>query len=347
MRKKYTQWTEEETETLKRLIREEPEQTYDHYCRKLEKKFGRPYTVDSVRKKIKRMNITYIDQKNTREHDVGELLNVLIQAQKKLQDFDDRQTEVNITIDDDKPIGLVFSGDWHIGGLYTDHEMMLEDFRTYRDTDGLYVVGMGDYTDNYITRSHPGGMFDQIITPDNQREICEYLIDEYLADRLLVMLKGNHDNWELKETGEDFVKYLARKAGVPYLWYGGEITLELGGVEYKIHAHHSYRYNSSLNTTNSQRNLFANTHADIIALGHLHYNEVHAKSSANKDTVWMRTGSYKITDDYSQWIGAFRADARSPLAILFPGVKKIVPFRDYRDGIDYLKMVRGDVVVRR
>jgi len=347
MRKKYTAWTPAETEELKRLMREEPQQTYDFYARKLEMKFGRPYTVESIRKKIKRMNVTYIDRKNAEEKDVGELLEILIRAQKKLQDFDDRQTEVTITIDDDRPIGIVFSGDWHIGGLYTDHEMMLEDFRTFRDTDGLYVVGMGDYVDNYITRSHAGGMFEQIINPDRQRDICEHLIDEYLSGRLLVLLKGNHDNWEIKETGEDFVKHLARKAGVPYLWYGGEIRLNLSGAEYKIHAHHSYRYNSSLNTTNSQRNLFSSTHADIIALGHIHTNEIHAKSAGNMDTVWMRTGSYKITDDYSQWIGGLRSDARSPMAVLFPGQKKIVPFRDYRDGIEYLAMKRGEPCAHR
>lgn len=343
MRKRNAAWSVAEEEELKKLIREEPEHTYDYYARKMEQKFGRRYTAEAVRKKLSRMNVTYIDRKNEKEPDMSELLETLIRAQKKLQEHDDRQTTVTVKIDDAKPIGLVFTGDWHIGGLYTDHARMIQDFQTYRDTDGLYVVGMGDYTDNYITRSHPGGMFDQVITPDVQRRLCEHMIDEYLSDRLLVLLKGNHDNWEIKETGEDFVRHLARLHDVPYLWYGGEIRLCLGSVEYLIHAHHSYKYNSSLNTTNSQRNLFANTHADIIALGHLHYNEVHSKSSANKDTVWMRTGSYKITDDYSQWIGAHTADPRSPMAILFPHEKKIVPFRDYRDGIDYLRMLRGDV----
>lgn len=343
-RKQSNAWTDVELNTLKEIIREHPERTNDYYARLLEAKLGRKYTAEAIRKKLKRWNVTFLDQKNATEHDVGELLDMLVKAQKKLQDYDDRQTEVSINITDDKPIGIVFSGDWHIGGLYTDHEMMVEDFKLFAATDGLYVVGMGDYCDNYITRSHAGGMFDQVITPDNQRDICEHLIDKYLADKLLVLLKGNHDNWELKETGEDFVKYLARKAGAPYLWYGGEITLNLGGAVYKIHAHHSYRYNSSINTTNSQRNLFAATHADVIALGHLHYNEAHSKTSGGKDTVWLRTGSYKITDDHGQWIGGLRADARSPIVILYPRDKKIISFRDYRDGVDYLRHIRQGVV---
>jgi hypothetical protein len=341
-RKAFNEWSDEELDTLKQIKREHPDRTCDFYARQMEAKLGRKYTADGIRQKIKRTNISYVDQKNAEERDVGELLQVLIQAQKKLQDYDDRQTEVTIDISDDKPIGIVFSGDWHIGGMYTDHQMMIEDFSTFKETNGLYVIGMGDYCDNYMTRSHPGGMFDQVITPDNQRDICEHMIDEYLQDKLLVLLKGNHDNWELKETGEDFVRYLARKSGVPYLWYGGEIKLRIYGAEYLIHAHHSYRYNSSINTTNSQRNLFNSTHSDIIALGHLHYNEVHQKTGAKKrDTVWIRSGSYKITDDYSQWLGGLRADARSPMVIVFPETKKTLPFRDYRDGIDYLKMMRN------
>jgi predicted phosphodiesterase len=335
-------WTEVEVEALKKVIRENPERTYDYYARQMEAQLGKKYTGEQIRGKLRRNNITYLDQKNAVEHDVGELLNVLIEAQKKLQDFDDRQTEVTIDIDDDKPIGIVFSGDWHIGGLHTDHQMMIDDFSAFAGVDGLYVVGMGDYCDNYITRSHAGGMFDQIINADKQREICEHFLDRYLKDKLLVLLKGNHDNWSVKETGEDFVRYLARKTRVPYLWYGGAITLRLDGAEYLIHAHHSYRYNSSINTTNSQRNLFNSTHADVIALGHLHYNETHSKSSGGKDTVWIRTGSYKITDDYGQWIGGLRADPRSPMVVLYPKAKKILDFRDYRDGIEFLKHQRGE-----
>lgn len=334
-------WSEIEEDYLEFLMKSEPNQTYEHYARKMEIRFSVRYTSESVRNKLRRKKVNYVNQKNADVKNVGELLDTLIQSQKKLQEYDDRQTEVTIEIKDEKPIGLIFSGDWHIGGLYTDHEMMKSDFELFGETDGLYVIAMGDYCDNYITRSHAGGMFDQVISPDNQRDICEHMIDDYLQERLLVMLKGNHDNWELKETGEDFVKYLARKAGVPYLWYGGEITLKHWASEYKIHAHHSYRYNSSINTSNSQRNLFNSTHADIIALGHFHFNEVHMKSSAKKDTVWIRSGSYKITDDYSQWLGGLRSDSRSPMVILWGDEKKMLPFRDYKDGINYLKMVRA------
>jgi UDP-2,3-diacylglucosamine pyrophosphatase LpxH len=333
-------WSETEVEALHNLLRQNPNETYDFYARQMESQFAGKYTADSIRKQLKKSNVVYLNQKNAEPQDINELLDILASAQKKLQEFDDRQTEVTIRIEDDKPIGLLFSGDWHVGGLYTDHEAMRRDFACFNDTDGLYVIGMGDYADNYITRSHAGGMFEQIINADKQREIVEHFIDQ-LADKLLVLIKGNHDNWELKETGEDFVKYLARKVSVPYLWYGGEITLQHGEAEYKIHAHHSYRFNSSLNTTNSQRHLFGSTHADIIALGHLHYNETHAKTSGGKDTIWIRTGSYKLTDDYSQWIGGLKSDPRSPMVVIYPDAKRVIPFRDYRDGIEYLKMVRA------
>jgi len=345
-----TSWTEAEYAFLLELMKREPSATYAMYADVLTRKFGREFTKESVRNKLKRVGNTkskihFIDRKNAEERDPEKLLSVVIKAQKEFQRQDDRQTSVTIEIDDDKPIGICFSGDWHIGGLYTDHEQLKADSAIVEATDGLYNVLMGDYTDNYITRSHPGGAFEQVITPEKQRELCEYFFTKYYQRGNIAVLKGNHDQWSVKETGEDFVKYLARKIGSPYLWYGGEIIIRLGEATYRIHAHHSYRYNSSLNTTNSQRNLFNATHADIIALGHIHTNETHAKTVGGKDTVWMRTGSYKITDDYSQWLGGLKGDPRVPMCVLFPDRKKIVDFRDMYDGIEYLAMKRANLAV--
>ena len=342
-------WTDEEFLYLLDLVNQYPDQTYRQYAEALTRKFDREFSAEAVRKKLKRIGeqkgaISFIDRKNATEHDPEKLLDVVIQAQKEFQEIDDRQTSVTVNIEDEKPIGICFSGDWHIGGLYTDHEQLRRDSEIIRDTDGLFNILMGDYCDNYITRSHPGGSFEQVITADKQKELCEYFFTRYYKRGNLAVLKGNHDNWEYKETGEDFVKYLARRIESPYLWYGGRITLRFGDATYCIQAHHSYKYNSSLNTTNSQRNLFAATHADIIALGHVHTNETHAKSVGGFDTVWMRTGSYKITDDYSQWIGGLRSDARVPMCVLFPDRKKIVDFRDMRDGIEYLAMKRANLV---
>lgn len=321
-----------------------PDGNYGFYADKLTERFGLQFTYHSVRNYVRRNvkgKIAYMDRKNESEK-VEDLIALLLKSQEELQKYDDRQTEIMIDIDDEKPIGIAFTGDWHTGGLYTAHKQMLKDFAVLKDTDGLYNVTMGDYNDNYNQNSHKGGMWEQILDPDKQKIVTEYMFTKFLGEKNLAVLKGNHDNWEVKETGEDFVRYLARKIGSPYLWYGGTINLRLGNQVYKIQAHHSYKYNSSLNTTNSQRNLFNFTHADIIALAHLHYNETHAKTAGGKDTVWIRTGSYKITDDYSQWVGGFNADCRVPMVVLFPKEKKIVDFRDMYEGIKYLKVVRSE-----
>lgn len=343
-------WTDDEYQYLLELMAQYPDWTYSQYADALTHRFGRDFTNESVRKKLKRAGdqkgaASFIDRKNAEEHDPENLLFVMIRAQKEFQEIDDRQTAVTIDVEDDKPIGICFSGDWHIGGLYTDHEQLLRDSELIRDTDGLYNILMGDYCDNYITRSHAGGSFEQVVTADKQRELCEFFFASYYKRGNLAVLKGNHDNWEYKETGEDFVKYLARRIESPYLWYGGRITLRVGNATYRIQAHHSYKYNSSLNTTNSQRNLFNATHADIVALGHVHTNETHAKSVGGIDTVWMRTGSYKITDDYSQWLAGLKSDPRVPMCVLFPDRKKIVDFRDFRDGIEFLAMKRANLAM--
>ncbi len=345
-------WSPEEYQFMLDLIKENPSYSYATIAKIMTERFGREFTENAVRCKLKRDSKTtkttlfHENRKNEINNSLDELLNLVIHMQEELQRLDDRQTEVSVTIDDDKPIGIVFTGDLHIGGLYTDHRQMLHDFHLIRETEGLYAVLMGDYTDNYITRSHPGGSFEQVITADKQRKLCEYIFDKFFSNgKTIAVLKGNHDNWSTKETGEDFVTHLARKIGSPYLWYGGAIKVKLGNAEYLIHAHHTFKYNSSLNTTNSQRNLFNITHADVIALGHVHTNEAHQKSVGGKDTIWLRTGSYKITDDYSQWLGGLKADPRIPMVILWPDSKKVLGFRDFRDGITHLKVVREGVTV--
>ncbi|MED4083881.1 metallophosphoesterase [Halalkalibacterium halodurans] len=342
---KHQRWTEEEHQELMSLMKEEPSLTYGELAHRMTEKYNQLFTMDAVRNRIRRTKknkIGYADRKNIKEN-IDDYIEHLIEAQEKLQEFDDRQTTVTIDIDDDRPIGLAFHGDWHAGGLYTNHKQMIKDFEVMRDTDGLYNVAMGDYADNYTQNSHKGGIYDQIANPDKQKEMVRHLFKTYLGEDNLAVIKGNHDNWEYKETGEDYIKYLARIIESPYLWYGGEINLRLGNQVYKIHAHHTYQGTSALNTTNSQRRLFDVTHADVIALGHLHWNESHSKSSGGKDTVWMRTGTYKYTDDYSQWIGGFKGDHRVPMVILYPNEKKVLGFRDMYDGIKHLKIVRNEV----
>lgn len=342
--KKHEKWTPEEHQTMMELKKKGL--TIEQIAEELTRQYNELFTYDAVRNRMRRTrkrNIEFHDRKNV-GNSIEEYLEHLIKHQEEQQKFDDRQTSVTIDIDDDKPIGIVFTGDWHVGGLYTAHKEMLRDFRTMKETEGLYNITMGDYGDNYNQNSHKGGMFEQIENPDRQKELILYFFTKFLGEKNLAVLKGNHDNWSYRETGEDFVKYIAREIESPYLWYGGEINIRLGNQVYKIIARHSYIGSSALNTTNSQRRLFDETQGDIIALGHLHFNESHAKTKAGKDTVWIRTGSYKITDDYTQWaVGGAKGDIRQPMVILFPDQKKIIDFRDMYDGIPYLKLVRGEI----
>ena len=339
--KKHDKWTPEEDATLMEL--KEKGLTIQEIANELTRIYNELFTYDAVRNRLRRTKknkIEFHDRKNV-GNTIEEYLEFLIKYQEEKQRFDDRQTEVTLEIDDDKPIGIVFTGDWHVGGLYTAHKEMLKDFKTMRDTDGLYNITMGDYADNYNSGSHKGGIFEQIENPDVQKDLVEHFFTKYLGEKNLAVIKGNHDQWEVRETSEDFVKYIARKIESPYLWYGGKIYLKLGEVTYEIVARHNYRGNSALNTTNSQRRLFDETQGDIIALAHLHYNESHAKTKAGKDTVWIRSGTYKITDDYTQWAVGAKGDIRQPMVILFPNQKKIIDFRDMYDGIPYLQMLRN------
>ncbi|MET3699359.1 calcineurin-like phosphoesterase family protein [Bacillus oleivorans] len=339
-----SEWTQDIVQRMMELAKEHP---LPKVTEMLNEEFNTDFSYHAVRTKYtrsKKNKINYHNRKNT-EDNAEKYINLVIQSQKELEKFDDYQTTIDISLDEDKPIGIVGTGDWHTGGLRTNHEQLIKDSEIINGTDGLYSILMGDYADNYLQSGHKGAIYGQISNPDKQKEMVEHIFLKYYKENALALIKGNHDAFTEKSTGEDYLKVIARKMETPYLWFGGNININLGGIEYKIHARHNYRYNSSINTTNSQRNLFNSTNADIIMLAHLHFNEIHSKSAAGKDTHWVRTGSYKITDEYGEYLGFGKADTRMPLLILFPKTKKIVPYRDMYDGIDYLKWLRERVTV--
>src|SRR5690606_16416799 len=141
-----------------------------------------------IERKLKRSgkgNLSFVDQKNIEEQDPKRLLDLIIEAQEEVQRLDDKQTKVTSIIDDTKPIGIVYTGDWHNGGVYTAHRQMLEDFKTIKETEGLYTILMGDYNDNYTPNTHKGGNFEQIITADKQKDITELMFTEYFDEKTI------------------------------------------------------------------------------------------------------------------------------------------------------------------
>lgn len=296
------------------------------------------HAIDRARKS---QRIKFQNKKEYTEEDVNDYIEQMIKFQEAHHKLSNKQTEAVVTLDEDKPVGIVPSGDWHLGNQGVDYQRFEEDFRKIRDTEGIYLIGKGDYKDNYKPGTPLAGMFDQLVQPGNQDLLVFHYIKQ-LRGKIICLVKGNHDNWDQKVSDKDFVDNLSEEGNTINLWHGGLVRIGLGDTEYTWRARHKYRYTSSLNFENSMRRLMEiHGPSDIASEAHFHNPYIMERIIMEEYRVLVRSGSYKVSDDYGQLVGGFEGKPCMPMIILSPNERNILPFRDMDSGIKILEQLRS------
>lgn len=284
--------------------------------------------------------VTFEDKKEPTAEDVDAFYELLKKTNAAIMQTESKQTRATITIDDDKPIALAFWGDWHIGGKGVDYDMLDRDAEIIRTTEGLYVFGMGDYKDNGSALVHPTSTQDSVATTDMQDKIVQRKF-ELTAEKHIVTIRGCHDDWDKRNANKDFIQSLCEITGAVNLWHGGIVNLTVGQVEYRIGARHKFKFESSLNTTNSQRNFInENGHCDIVAVAHKHFAEFEHARKMGAETVFLRSGSYKRYDEFGQKLAGYEGIYGVPVVILFPDRRELLPIRDLPRAVEILGKLR-------
>lgn len=264
-------------------------------------------------------------------------MKVFQRMQKKI---DAKQVETSIKIDDNKPVAIALTSDWHIGSVGVDYERLESDLETIIDTPGMYAVGLGDYKDNYIRNSPHGGEFGQILQPNMQDAVVFYFMS-IISGKLLALVRGCHDHWDYRNSGRDFIDALCEECKAINLWHGGALKIKLGNQEYLFRLRHKYKYQSSLNLENAMRRLIElQGPADVAAEAHLHNPYVMTRQIGEKETILIRTGSYKVLDDYAQQLGGFKGIIGVPVVILWPDRHKLLALPDLETGAQIFTDIR-------
>lgn len=137
----------------------------------------------------KKQAVEYEDKREYTEDDVEEFIRAMIGLQEKSEKLNTRQTQASVRLNDDKPMGVAYWGDWHIGAAGVDYKLFERDLRKIRDTEGLYFIGAGDYKDNFVTGIAPGAQYEQIIQPGLQdKTVIRYL--EQVGEKCLALVRG-------------------------------------------------------------------------------------------------------------------------------------------------------------
>lgn len=288
----------------------------------------------------KSVAVDFEDKREYDEEDVENALAAVVNLQDKMSRLDNKQTRTAIRLNEELPVGIAFWGDWHVGGFGTDYKQLDQDVNKIRDTDGLYSVGTGDYKDNYVLGSPPGGKFEQIMQPGMQ-DIAVGRHMEQVAGKMLALIRGCHDDWDKKSGDRDFVEHLCHITNSVNLWHGGELTIKLGDQEYLIRARHKYKYQSSLNLENAMRRINEiQGPCDIAVEGHWHEGYVMHRHLMGLDRIMLRAGSYKVWDEYGQKLAGYEGKPMVPVVIIRPDFRSIQVELFLDRGIETLNNLR-------
>lgn len=271
------------------------------------------------------------------------LMDHVIEQQDLLGTLANKQPVVTLPIDDPLPTMMVWMTDTHIGHEGVDHRKWRADLDLIGSEDGVWMAHGGDVADNFQPLKHATGMRDALIGPDLQWRIYRNEVGRRAPGRTKAMVQGNHDAWASELADCHPVQWLARELGAHYLGPGGRVWLRTcHGLHYKLELRHDFPFKSSLNTTNSQRRLFEFAlGAHAVLFGHLHYPDLHYKHIGEVDVVLGRSGTYKMSDTWAENKGLLISHQPPPPDMLgimfFPDVVKLIPFRNFRDGLPLLR----------
>jgi len=285
--------------------------------------------------------ITFEDIASPTSLDIDEYYELLKKTNAAVMRLESKQTKTTLHIDDDRPIGIAFWGDWHVGARGVDYEQLDADQALIERTDGLYVIGMGDYKDNGNALVHPASTQETVATTDMQDKIVMRKFEQ-TADKYLAVIRGCHDDWDKRNSNKDFIQVLCDITGAVNLWHGGIVNLTVGDQEYRIGARHKYKNESGLNTTNTQRN-FVNDfgHCDIVAFAHKHYAEMQHTVRMGEETIYLRSGAYKRYDEFGQKLAGYEGGLGVPVVILYPDTHAMVPIRSLAQACEALGRMRA------
>lgn len=248
-----------------------------------------------------------------------------------------KTTQASASIETSNPVMIVFSSDWHLGGIGTDYNAFEKDIYTIKNTPNLFVYLGGDYMDNYIQASKMQASMNQEGIA-RQRTLTLGAID-LIKDKIIALGTSCHQIWNEKLTGIDEVASWAKNIKVLYTGYGGTLNLKVGTQEYEIFRRHKYRFNSQYNVTHSVKQLLRMglSDADVLVLEHWHVPAKEEFFWKDRKRIAIRTGSYKIYDEFASENGLFGAQSAAPTIILWPNEKKIIAFLDMYDAIECMK----------
>jgi hypothetical protein len=180
---------------------------------------------------------------------------------------------VRVALDNAPRLLIAFIGDLHLGSPQCDLDLFKRIIRWIREKNALWV-GMGDFLECATRASVGAGVYEQILSPQQQRDQFPPLV-ESIAHLCVGLIKGNHEERAHKLAGTDPVAEIARDLDVPYLgweFWGFFTRLGKSTNTRRVYAVHSGagNKNGGLALAWTDREIRKYADVDLIARAHSH-----------------------------------------------------------------------------
>lgn len=250
-----------------------------------------------------------------------------------------------IKVKKDEPIGITFIGDPHLDNDGTNWVELERDINILKNTDNLFAVGIGDFTDNWT------GRLERLYANSNTAKSRGLkLMEWFILDsgiKWMSLIAGNHDQWSGPESA---LKFICKENGIHLLDSINRFELQFpNGEVCKVDARHDFHGNSMWNSLHAlQKAAHMKEPANVYVAGHRHNWAYHTEESASKDFVYhlIRVRGYKHIDDYAVQLGHDEQKYGSSISIIIdPRYKSTHPnfvtvFIDIKLAAEYLNFIR-------
>ena len=259
--------------------------------------------------------------------------------------YEDSMKWFKVKIKDDKPVGITFIGDPHLGSNGCNIPLLRSDIDTLANTDGVYCVNLGDTADNWSYGNLIRLYAENDVSRKTERRLARWFLEDS-GIPWIIWLMGNHDAMD----GE-FSTYLktlnAHK--IPMADWRAKFMLSFpNDVEIKIDASHNHKGTSIYNRLHGQkRAALWGEHADIYIAGH-HHNWAMTQEELDDGRVvcLARARGYKWIDEFATRHGFHdNIQGASIMFVIDPLesalTRRIKPFADIEEGAEYLTWKRN------
>ena len=284
------------------------------------------------------VSVNYPDRYIT-ELSFDELHSEMTRRAELRQKVENKEYDTTIEIKTDRPIGIAWLADVHVGNQQVDYERLRWEVEEIKANPYMKVGLGGDFADSFMFNP---AQFGDIANLNEQKLYLNKLIEYLGYEKVLFAVVGNHEKWA-RRAGLD--KYHDIRTQIPVFDGTGTIDLMINNQLYIGAVLHKPKGSSYLDPNwQGKRFLRENEGYDFVFTAHTHEG---AEQSVNKYTakgmrkaVVVSGKTFKMTDDFQDTEGRKRhthTGIGTNGIVFYNGTKMMIPVSSIYEMMEVLK----------